>query len=192
MAVFREFPDISMPRVENVICPSIVTTVISRIGAIYSNSISGTIIIPTDMKNTAPNISLIGLIMCSTFSASTVPPMIEPAIKAPSADEKPITFASITIPRHIASDTISRDSSFISLEAFLRNVGIRYIPSASQSTRYKMSSPSSPAIAMPPALSLLTAIVERIIIIKIPPISSITSVPSTSVANFFLLMPNSS
>ena len=108
--------------------------------------------------------------------------MIEPAIKAPSADEKPITFASITIPRHMASDTISRDSSFISLEAFLRSVGIRYIPSASQSTRYKMSSPSSPAIAMPPALSLLTAIVERIIIIKtIPPHPEIPNVETQAV-----------
>ena len=65
------------------------------------------------------------------------------------------------------------------------------MPRMSHSTRYSTSSPSLSARS-PPEMFWLTEIVERMIIMNIPAMSSITSVPNTSCAKFFFVTPSSS
>ena len=161
-----------------------VTSVRMRMGTAYFTTAPGFSIIPTEMKNTAPNRSLTPAVRCSTRSAWTVPASSEPAKNAPSAEEKPSASASSTMPKQMPNDTMSSVSSLISLDALFSSVGSRKIPSTSHSTRYSTSSPSWSASA-PPEMDLLTEMVDRMIIMKMPAMSSITSVPNTSWAKSF-------
>ena len=179
MACRSVWPDSSTPSEENSSFPTMVTTVSIRMGQMYFTTAPGSSIIPTEMKNTAPNRSLTPEVRCSTRSAWTVPASSEPARNAPSAEEKPSASARSTIPKQMPSDTISSVSSLISLDALFSSVGSRKMPSTSHSTRYSTSSPSCSASA-PPEMDLLTEMVDRMIIMKMPAISSITSVPNTS------------
>ena len=79
---------------------------------------------------------------------------------------------------------MSSVSSLISLEALFSSVGSRKMPSTSHSTRYSTSRPNCSASA-PPEMDLLTEMVDRMIIMKMPAMSSITSVPNTSWAKSF-------
>ena len=88
------------------------------------------------------------------------------------------------MPKQMPNDTMSSVSSLISLDALFSSVGSRKMPSTSHSTRYSTSSPSWSASA-PPEMDLLTEMVDRMIIMKMPAMSSITSVPNTSWAKSF-------
>ena len=180
-----------MPIVENIICPKIVTTVITRIGSQYPDNIEGSTIMPTDTKNIAPNIFFIGVTSVSIRSAETVPAIIDPARKAPRADENPILFAITTMRRHMPIDTTMAVSSFMSFLTFERNVGMRRIPTASHITRNKRSFPISPKSAVPETFCPAES-VESMIIMKIPQISSITSAPSMTCDDRFSFSPYSS
>ena len=125
IAVFSDCPESSIPIVAKVICPAIVTSVIMIIGTIYSISSPGTIIIPTETKNIAPKRSLSGVTIRSILTDSTVPARIDPAIKAPRADEKPRRLATTTIPRHIPTEIIIISSSFSSPFTRFSIVGMR-------------------------------------------------------------------
>ena len=72
---------------------------------------AGSIIMPTEMKKTVPNRSLMPLVMCSTRSAWMVPAIRDPETKAPSAEEKPSLSASSTMPKQMPKETMSRVSS---------------------------------------------------------------------------------
>ena len=86
--------------------------VTTSIGSQYLTSISGTIIIPTDTKNIAPNKSFIGAVICSMCSDSVVSARIEPMTNAPNAAEKPAIDAAYTIKKHNVNDTIRSVSLF--------------------------------------------------------------------------------
>ena len=91
----------------------------------YLTIIAGSSIMPTERKNTEPNRSLTPEVRCSTRSACTVPASSEPAMKAPSAEEKPSAFASSTMPKQMPRELTSSVSSFISGVALFISVGSR-------------------------------------------------------------------
>ena len=91
----------------------------------YSIRYDGMIIMPTDTKKTAPNISLSGLTISSICSPLTVPARIDPPMNAPSASEKPITCEITTIPKQIASARMRSDSSESIPLVFFSKVGSR-------------------------------------------------------------------
>ena len=93
-------PVASMPKVPNTIMPTI-TTMASRAMTLQCLVItSGLTIMPTEMKNTAPNKSLTGEMRRSIRSASIVPARIEPMTNAPSAAEKPELIENSTMAKH--------------------------------------------------------------------------------------------
>ena len=100
MATLSDCPVASMPNVPNNIIPTITTTDSSAIVPAYSMMIVGLTIMPTDMKNTAPNKSFTGLTMRSMRSASLVPANMEPMTNAPRAIEKPLFTENTAIKKH--------------------------------------------------------------------------------------------
>ena len=125
MATFNGCPDSRMPKDENSICPTITTSVIKRMGNLYSHNKAGSINIPTETKKMAPKRFLTGFVRCSMCSASRVSARMDPITKAPRADEKPDLVANITIPRHSPILTMSSVSSFRYFFVFRRNDGSR-------------------------------------------------------------------
>ncbi len=69
IAMRSDCPVISIPKVPNRIMPAITTPESSNIGQKYSTMTLRSTIMPTDMKNTAPNRSLTGLTTASIDSA---------------------------------------------------------------------------------------------------------------------------
>ena len=122
---FNGLPESITPNVPNTDCPKITAKVMTRIGTAYSTIIAGSTIIPTDTKKMAPKRSLTGFTNRSIDSASIVSAKIDPIINAPKAAEKPVLAAITTIPKHSASDTISKVSSPISLRQRFKNSGTR-------------------------------------------------------------------
>ena len=94
-----------------------------RMGILYLTIMAGSIIMPTEMKKTVPNRSLMPFVMCSTRSAWTVPASRDPARNAPSAEEKPSLSASSTMPKQMPRETIRRVSSVMSFVALRMIVG---------------------------------------------------------------------
>ena len=122
-AVLMFLPAIITPNADTKVLPKIVINESIRIGNQYSARIFGSTIIPTETKNIAPNKSLMLLRLCSMCSPSTVSPRIEPIMKAPKADEKPVNTARVTMPKHKPTEIMSRVSSFISFFERLKKVG---------------------------------------------------------------------
>ena len=69
IATFNDCPVTNIPNAPNTIIPTITTADNSNIGPAYSAIVVGCTIIPTDMKNTAPNRSLTGIVTRSMRSA---------------------------------------------------------------------------------------------------------------------------
>ncbi len=69
IATRRVCPVTSMPKVPNTIIPTITTPDMINIDPQYWARMAGCTIMPTDMKNTAPNRSLTGVTTCSMRSA---------------------------------------------------------------------------------------------------------------------------
>jgi hypothetical protein len=129
--------------------------------------------------------------MCSICSASTVSARIDPIMKAPSAAEKPVRVASTTIARQSPRETINRVSLFINRFAFFRKNGRMNIPTRNHKIRKKATFRTL-IKSSSPTNSLLTAIVERMTIIRIAIRSSTTKVPNTMPVNRWLRKPRSS
>ena len=113
MANLRGWPVASMPKVPNTIIPTITTTASRAITLQCCVMTDGLTIIPTEMKNTAPNKSLTELIRRSMRSASIVPARIEPITKAPSAAENPELTENSTIAKHSPMAIMSICSSLM-------------------------------------------------------------------------------
>ena len=141
----------------------------------------GTTIMPTDTKKMAPNKFFIGVMRCSMRCASIVAPKIEPIVNAPSAVERFERSASMTIPRHSASDIVMMISSSRYFLSLRNNVGTRKIPPTNQSTRKNTTRIEVVEIfctSWPPSPLLpLIAIVDKMTISKMPTISSMISTP---------------
>ena len=90
---------------------------------------------PTDMKNTAPNRSLTGVMRRSMRSASTVPASIDPITKAPRASEKPDFTENTAMKKHSAMEMTSISSSLMTLRKRLNTDGIRNMPTVNQIIR---------------------------------------------------------
>ena len=125
MAIFIGCPESSTPNEAKQICPTITTTVMIKIGTLYSQSMAGSINIPTETKKIAPNRSFTGLISRSMRSASTVSAKMEPITKAPNAEEKPAWVAIITLPKQRPMVTINIVSSLRNRLVCLRKEGIK-------------------------------------------------------------------
>ncbi|CCY25648.1 uncharacterized protein BN469_00625 [Firmicutes bacterium CAG:114] len=97
----------------------------SRMGPIYWAIMAGWTIKPTETKKTAPKRCLQGVTKCSTRSAWTVPASREPARKAPSSVDRPISWASRAMRKHSPREKTSSTSSFISPTSFFIRVGTR-------------------------------------------------------------------
>ncbi len=69
MAMRNGCPVMSIPNVPKTIMPTITTHDSMSMGEMYSSITCRSTIIPTEMKNTAPNRSLTGVITCSIRSA---------------------------------------------------------------------------------------------------------------------------
>ena len=91
----------------------------------YSTITFGASIMPTDTKKMAPKRSLMGAMRLSMRSLSTVSARMLPIMKAPSALEKPLPVARVTIPKQRPRAVTSSTSLFRKRPNFLRMVGIR-------------------------------------------------------------------
>ena len=140
---------------------------------------------PTDTKKTAPKRSLIGDTRCSICSALGASAMREPMMKAPRALEKPKCVAKKTMPKHRPMDTTTSVSSVIKLCAFLKNVGIKYMPATNHSTKKNTKRPTLSASSVVEIPLVATAIVDKITIIAMPAISSTISTPKTTPVKLF-------
>ena len=154
-----------------------VTSTSTRIGNQYCKSRDGSTSIPTDTKNTAPNKSLTGFTRCSMCSALGASAIREPMMKAPRAAENPMCVARTTIPKHKPMEATIKVSSFIKSFAFLKKVGMRYIPITNHRVKKNAKRPTpiaSSIVEMPAAAN-----VESITIIMMPAISSTIKMPKT-------------
>ena len=89
------------------------------------------------------------------------------------------------MPRHRPMDTTTSVSSVISFCAFLKNVGIRYIPATNHSTKKNTKRPTLKANSTVEIPLVATAIVARITIMAMPAISSTMSTPKTTSVKLF-------
>ena len=184
-------PDNRAPRVVLNNLPNKVKSVIHKTGQPYWMIAFGSIIIPTETKNTAPKRSFTGLIMCSTFSADVVSAIMEPMIKAPNSAEKPTWVATTTMPRHSPIERINKVSSSNNFFTLFKKVGKRKIPARNHKAKKKSNLVTVNNNSVP-SNSRLTAIVDSNTMSKITTISSTTSTPKTTRAYCLVLMPNSS
>ena len=171
--------------------PTRVTKVMMTTGQAYCTKTAGLTNIPTETKKIAPKRSFTGWMICSMCSASTVSARIDPIMKAPSAAENPVRVANTTIPRQSPSETISKVSLFISRFAFFKKNGRINIPIRNHRIRKKTTF-NTLINSSSPTNSLLTAIVERMTIIRIAIRSSTTNVPNTTPVKRWLRKPRSS
>ena len=190
MDCFKGCPDNSAPRVVANILPKIVSRVTQRIAIRCSKIAAGSINIPIDTKNTAPNRSFTGLRICSIFSAEVVSASIDPITNAPSSAEKPISVAKTTIPRQSPIESISNVSSSRIFFARLKKLGSRKMPAMNHTVR-KKSSFSTEVIISVPLNCWVTAMVDSNTISKITTISSTINTPNTIPANCCRFTPNS-
>ncbi len=109
--VLSDSPDRKAPRKVNTGLPMSTTSVMATIAPTFSTIDEGDKSMPTDTKKMAPKKSFKGLKSLSMRWPCTVPARTEPARNAPSAEEKPMEFASATMHRHSATDVISMISS---------------------------------------------------------------------------------
>ena len=177
-ALFRPFPAVSTPSVTKIMSEIRTTRVMTSMVPQCSAITCGATIIPTETKKIAPNISLIGVTSFSIRSDSTVSASIDPITNAPSAEENPTPSAKATMARQSPMLTMSRTSSLMYFFAFLRRVGMRYIPTRNQSMRKKASFARLYSIS-PPANLFDTASDDRRTMSRIAIMSSIMMVPNT-------------
>ena len=125
MEVFSDWPESRKPQVLRMVWPSMMATMMQRMGTIYSMMSATSTIMPTDTKKMAPKRFLTGATRCSIFWASTVSARMLPMTKAPKAAEKPTAEANTTIPKQRARAVMSMVSSFNNGFAFLKKSGMR-------------------------------------------------------------------
>ena len=171
--------------------PNNVSNVTHRTGQRYSMIVSGSISIPTETKNMAPNKSLTGFKSPSIFSALVVSAKIEPIINAPSSAEKPTWVAMTTIPKHNPIDRIKRVSSSKNFLALFKKVGNKNIPAMNHRARKNNNFATVKSISAP-SNCFVTATVESKTISKITTISSTINTPNTMRAYCLVLIPSSS
>ena len=172
------FPETITPIVTKMMSAMRTTMVIIRTVAQCSITTDGESIIPTETKNTTPKRSLIGVRSFSILSDCMVSARMDPITKAPRAEEKPTPSAKVTIVKHNPMLTISRISSLMYFEAFLRRVGIRYMPTRNHRIRKKASLPRLKSIS-PPAKRFETARDDSRTIRRMAIKSSMMIVPKT-------------
>ena len=175
----------------SMVCPNMMAATMQRMGTIYSMMSDTSTIMPTDTKNMAPKRFLTGETKCSMVLPSSVSLRILPMTKAPKAAEKPTAEANTTMPKQRARAVMSKVSSFINGFAFLKNSGIRKMPTTNHRTRKNPNCRIDVSICVP-SNSLLTASVESITINTIARMSSMMSTLSTRPAKRFCLNPMSS
>ena len=180
----------SMPAVPNTIIPTITTTARNATVPRYSMIISGFTIIPTEIKNTAPNRSFTGFITCSMRSACTVPANIEPITKAPSAIENPLLAENTAIAKHNPIDITRNISSVMARDTRLKNVGNTQTPTVNHITR-KNPSRSMLISISPLSTLLLMATDDSNTIITTANRSSHISTANTSEAKRLCFTPKS-
>ena len=135
MEVSRSCPHIIIPMVANM---SLNTTAMIAIGTIEVQRAAmtdGSTIMPTERKNTAPNMSFTPRVTCSMCPECFVPAISEPAINAPSSIENPSRCATRAIKKQNPIDSTVSISSVMNSVILLRTVGRIYIPSRSHITR---------------------------------------------------------
>ncbi len=124
----------------------------------------GLTIIPTEIKNTAPNRSLTGEMRRSMRSASIVPARMEPMTKAPNAAENPELIENSTIAKHNPIAMINICSSLMYRLKRLNSVGIMKMPTVNHMIKKKESLRMLLTIS-PPLTLLFRAIEDSITII---------------------------
>ena len=135
MAVLSGWPVTTMPKVPKVIMPTTTTTASSKMMPALCHMSTGSTIMPTEMKNTAPKRSFTGVMMRSMRSASVVPASIEPITKAPRASENPDHTASVAMPKHSPMAMMSKSSSPMKRLNFLSRLGMTKMPTVNQMMR---------------------------------------------------------
>ena len=134
-AILSGCPVASMPKVPKMIIPTTTTTLSSAMVPQCWTMMSGLTIMPTEMKNTAPNRSFTGIMTRSMRSASFVPASIEPITNAPSASEKPDSTEKMAIKKHNPMAMISIISSLSTRLNRLNSVGNTKMPMVNQMMR---------------------------------------------------------
>ena len=124
----------------------------------------GLTIMPTEIKNTAPNRSLTGEMSRSMRSASMVPARIDPMTNAPSAAENPDLMENSTIAKHRPMAMMSICSSLMYRLNFLNVVGIMKMPTVNHMIRKNDNLRMLTTIS-PPLTLLFSAIDDKITII---------------------------
>ena len=146
---------------------------------------------PTDTKNTAPKRFFTGSTKRIILSASMVSARMLPMTKAPKAELNPARVAMTAIRKHRPSETITSVSSVINRRVFLRNSGIKKMPTTNQRMRMKPSRRMLISSSLPPS-DFPPAMVDSITIITIASTSSRMSTLITSDAKCCCRSPISS
>ena len=139
MACLRPLPASIEPMVTLTDLPMITTPVMHKTGNQCCTNNAGSINIPTDTKNTAPNKSLTDCTRCSIFSARVVSARIEPMIKAPRAAENPAFVARTTIKKQRPRATTKSVSSLKNFLPAFKAEGSEKMPAMNQRHRKKNS-----------------------------------------------------